>query len=253
MSAGPDGSDDASDADAPVSGPVSVPRELRAKDILTRSEAELAELALDPNELAELSQWFARPSRQAVEAAIPDAASPEDEQYSERQLRIVEASKAIEPRMIALLDRHEHAVARYLRPIEGPPAFLDESIFQIRVPPADEDARVGDLRDYVRDGEIEDALQQAVPQAVLRDLYRSETDFQLQFTSPFFEESAPEDPWIELRGVMHERRPMPPRLATYDIGAEAKREFRTLIDGAWVDKVAVVKAARAAREARERS
>lgn len=221
-------------------------RELRAKDLLARSESELAELEqqLDPSELAELSQWFAKPSRVVVEERQraldedPDLAK----EFDQRQVRVAEASKAIEPRMIALLDRHRAAVDRYTRPIEPPPSVLDESILKVR--PPDAESTIADSREYIRDDEIEHALSQAVPQAVLRDLYRDETQFDLRFTNPFFEDEVPEDPWLQLRAAVRERHAMPVPLATFAVGEAAQREFRVLIAGSWADKCAAVKAAR---------
>lgn len=228
-------------------------RELRGKDILTRSEAELAELALDPTELADLAQWFARPSHEVVvEAAVRRAPGDEemDRRFDERQIRIKEACKAVDPVMIVRLERHDATARTFLRPIEGPAPFVDEGILQIRIPPPSEDAQIGDLRSYEREREVEEALTEAVPQAVLRDLYRSETQFDLRFGSPYADD-VPEDPWVELRAAIRERREAPPQVATYAEAVAARRVFRTLTAHPWPESLAIVQAIRKARDAED--
>lgn len=249
----PDGEAAAEPAAEPAAE--AAPGDLRAKDLLVRSEEEIAalEAAMSPAELAELSSWFARPSREVVEeqAAAAAAVAERSAQEAARDKRLAELAAQADPRLVALLERHETSVASYYHPIPPPAPIIDPTILRIRVRSPEEEAQVADGREYERSPDVTDDLGVSAPQAVLRDLFRPVTEYTAQFVSPFFGEDAPmpEDPWIEIRQAVRERRrSMPDRLDTYAIGAAAKREFRDHIAGSWVEKVEIVKALHAVRD-----
>lgn len=221
--------------------------EKRGIDFLKRSEEELEaiEAALDPAELAELSMWFSRPSREVVEEQIEKIHREPvtedeilDEEFRQRQVKIAAASKAIEPWMIHLLERHTgrgDAIIHELPPLKP---VVDERIFRVRPLTADE---IADAREYSRSGEIDDCLAENVPQAVLRDLYRAETEFALRLQSPY-EEPPPDDGRAEVQAALREDY-RPPRLQSfYEIVLDARKLFAELIAGSWPEKVAAVKA-----------
>lgn len=267
MSAGPDGTDDDL-PDLPPADDVAGGSQVRARDLLavkTREELEALEAELAPQEIADLASWFALPSaevaaeRAAAAPAVSRRVDPAfkgmeafgsdellDREYEERQKRIAEASLHITDQAIALLERHRDTAATFLRELVPPAPIIDERILRVRVPSEEEMGSIGELREYSRDEVTEDNLREAVPQAVLRDLYRPVASFEISFTNPFFEDGPPPDPWIDLRLALREPvvQPLPPPFVVHELFAEARREFRDLIGGSWADKVAEIKAYR---------
>jgi hypothetical protein len=230
-----DDEDQHGDVDVNVDVGVVPKHDLRAKDVFAKSPEEIAQL--DPLTQAELERWFARPSVQTIAAPIPDA---EDVEFDQRQVRIAEACRAVEPWMVALLERHDHDPLGF-RFIVAPPPLHDESILKIRIPSDDEIATIGEARALVRDDEIEAALATSAPQAILRDLYRPEGEFTIEFER--VETGAgPTDGQREVREVFSQRAlVLPPPVSIHAIGAEARRQFREYIAPPWADLVAIVK------------
>ena len=256
-----DGSNQAPD-EAP---PEDAPRDgLRARDLLNRSSEELEaiEAALDPQQLAELQSWFARPSRQVVEEQLArsgqgrvvlgaglgdDYADQLDDESAARKKRVAELATVISPEMYDCLERHERFAGRFREPV--PPApVLDPSILRVVVPTEEQLATIGEPQFYGQPRDIEQDLRDAAPQAVLRDLYRPETEFQLQLQSPVSEEElGPADAHREVLAAL-DFRPEPP--ATLDSAADARAahaEFRELINPPWPEQVAAARAVRIAR------
>ena len=237
-------------------GPPAARSDLRAKDVLTRSPAELEELErnLDPAVRAELESWFARPSAMVVEeqaeaeqsaALLLGFGDGMDEQLAaeaaERKKRVAAAAAAIFPWMYDLLERHQ----RYdVRPIVPPTPVLDPSILAVRVPNEEEMATIGEPREYGLDREIEAALADAAPQAVLRDLYRPETEFTIQLTAPDDESEQPTDGHREVLAALDWRPEPVERLELAASARAAHAEFREITAPPWAETVATAKAIR---------
>lgn len=256
------------DDDLPTAAPADVETDrpaghsdLRAKDVLTRSAAELEELErnLDPAVRAELESWFARPSAMVVEEQLEAAeASPAtmvlgfgdgmDAQLAAeaaaRKKRVEAAAAVIYPWMYDLLERHQ----RYdVRPIVPPVPVLDPSILAVRVPDEEEMATIGEPREYGLDREIEAALADAAPQAVLRDLYRPETEFTIELTAPDDESTQPLDGHREVLAALDWRPEPVERLELAASARAAHAEFREITSTPWPETVASAKAIRQQR------
>ena len=260
-----DGSKQAPEA-APTGDDRDAPRsDLRARDLLSRSSEELEaiEAALDPQQLAELQSWFARPSRQVVEEEIArtkrvslgaglgdEYAEEMDADSAARKKRVAELATVITPEMYDCLERHERNAGRF-RDLVPPAPVLDPSILAITVPTEEQIATIGEPQFYTQPHDIEKDMEDAAPQAVLRDLYRPESEFALQLVSQTDdEEQVVTDAHREVLAALAFR---PERVAVLDSAAEARAahaEFRELIAPPWPEQVA---AARAVRDARRSS
>lgn len=247
----------ASPPDDAASGPPAAQHDLRAKDVLSRTAEELEELErnLAPEVRAELESWFARPSAMVVQEQ-QEAASPHDPlvlgfgdgmdaqlaaEATERKKRVEAAAAVIYPWMYELLERHE----RYgVRPITPPAPVLDPSILAVTIPGEEELATIGEPREYGLSREIESALAEAAPQAVLRDLYRPETEFTIQLTAPEDESEQPADGHQEVLAALAWR---PEPVERLDLAASARvahAEFREITAPPWPETVATAKAIR---------
>ncbi len=243
-------------ATAPAAG-----ADLRAKDVLGRTAEELEELErqLDPSVRAELESWFARPSalvvneqREAAEQAPPDTLTlgfgdGMDAQLAaeaaERKKRVDAAAAVIFPWMYDMLERHTRSAERH-REIVPPTPVLDPSILAVAVPAEEEMATIGEPRVYELSREIEAALGEAAPQAVLRDLYRPETEFSIQLTAPDDASDQPTDAHREVLAAL-DWRPEPVEvLALAESARLAHAEFREITAPPWAETVPAAKAVR---------
>lgn len=250
----PDDDDAPRAPDAPTS-------DLRGRDVLARSseEIEAIEAALDPTARAELASWFARPSvavvqeqvRAAPVAGLEAFGGDIDEvleaQAAERRARVAALAAVIEPWFYERFERHDR-YARAFPELVPPPAVLDPSIARLRIPSEDELATIGEPRDYVRSRDIDEALEEAAPQAVLRDLYRPVTEFGREFTSDY-QEDQPADAHAEVLAALAFRPERPELVSVAEVVREARTAFREATAPPWADLVAQAKAVRAARAA----
>ncbi len=226
--------------------------DLRAKDLLTRPRAEV-EADLDPATLAELSSWFDRPNAaliedQATTAAIEDA---ETTAFQEAQQRRAKACAAADPAFVRHIERHE--TARPL-PVARPPirVVIDETIVlplvrhQLERQSAEEP--ISDERSYDLPADLNDILaKHNAPQALLRDLYRPITDFELRLESPF--DDLPDlDPLKESREIMRARIAIEWAEPLFPQGVEARAVGRRLMRAPWSEHLAVVQALVKARQ-----
>lgn len=235
--------------------------ELRGRDLLHRTSEELEaiEAAMDPQQLAEVQRWFTRPSRQVVEeqlaperpvrlgAGLGDEYATELGDDSEaRKRRVADLATVITPEMYDCLERHARYSARF-RELVPPAPVLDPSILRIVVPTEEQIATIGEAQFYGQPRDIEEDLKDAAPQAVLRDLYRPETEFQLQLERQASdEELAGTDPRREIQAALAFRPEPPPHLDAAAEGRAAHAEFRQLVSPPWAETVP------AARDERQR-
>ncbi len=240
-----------------ASDPPAAHSDLRAKDVLTRSAAELEELerSLDPAVRAELESWFARPSALVVEEQVEAAQAPNQAlllgfggglndaqlaaEAAARKKQVEAAAAVIYPWMYHLLERHQRFD---VRPIVPPAPVLDPSILAVTIPGEEEMATIGEPREYGLSREIEAALADAAPQAVLRDLYRPETEFAIELTAPDDESDQPVDGHREVLAALAWRPEPVERLALAASARAAHAEFRELTAPPWPETVAAAKA-----------
>jgi hypothetical protein len=187
--------------------------EPRARDVLER----VASRAL-------LGEVFAR----VGEPPWASPRTPEDEELAARVARRERALAAVDRRLVAHLERHERGAAGLVARLPPAPRLVverelgavDPAVFAVR------DA--GDEVAVERPDEITAALEQAVPQAVLRDLHRPVVhfgDIELRPRSLGIDRSG-ERARAELRAALAERHG---GLADLPTGSQIMREELTAL------------------------
>jgi hypothetical protein len=185
--------------------------ELRAKDLLGRSRAELEE-ALDPATMAQLESWFDMPNLAAAEEQQErvEEQAEEDKALAARLERIAAACAASDPAFIARIERHKGADIRHTPEFELAP-IIDERLLNpvVRATLDRQFAEepIADLRSYEAPRDVDEILaKHNAPQAILRDLYRPVREYTKQYESPFTEEELPSlDASREVREALREK------------------------------------------------
>lgn len=240
--------------------------ELRAKDLIGRSRQEL-EAELDPATLAELASWFIRPSmvevlaREVPPEVTAGAGARQLDDFerlgvalgdleADRTEQRHKAAAAVEPRMVALLERHERAVD-IIVPARTFQSVIDETLFPASVlalvPNEDTPLAVDEPRLVEIPPDILQLLESDnAPQAVLRDLNRPVEDFERRMEPVFPPPPPEEDMTFAIRDALRWRpEKMPPPVRVPDVRAE----WRVVNRQPWAEQVALARAARAAQVA----
>lgn len=211
--------------------------EPRVGDVLA---GRVSQDELDPETIAQLAAWFGAPLPAGVAPPAPDRGTgPADEvrerkeQARERRARALDA---VDPAFLAALESkwtRGHALLRTTAPVT--PARPAPSKFDI----ARWNVRFGDeVRVTERPEDIADALKEATPQAILRDLHRPDQQWPLRMI--------PADLGMDVAGLRSRARiesimrapvtvrmddePAPARLITEDMAA-----LRAWLDEPWED------------------
>jgi hypothetical protein len=157
--------------------PSSQPTEPTVRQLLddpTKSEA------LDASTLAELHRWFGLPSAMDLP---PEPETPESEQRRNAALA------AVDPGFLGYLTRIE---LRLERMMEAPDLALRPLEQHLTVPERFHMAgRLGDPREVEIPFQLEDDLKECAPQALLRDLHRTEEYFERYFEVNLIAEPIP--------------------------------------------------------------
>src|ERR1044071_2698533 len=138
---------------------------------------------LDDATRADLERWFGLPSfEQLAEQGIVPAPPPaEDPEFAERRKRQDEALAAVDP---VWLDAHRlrvEAMAAMVIPLPPLALRVDPGIARFDHAMIAHAASIAEPRDVERPGDLEDAMAERTPQALLRDLHRPEQDFYKAF------------------------------------------------------------------------
>ena len=151
------------------------PKGPRVKDLLA-GDAKLADV-VDAATRAELEKWFGLPSFDQLAERGEVIEDPEMVAARERRERAI---AAVEP---ALLDELRVRAERELIPVRTPPAFhADRQVALIDLERIERmHVAIAEPRDRELPPELEDDLRECTPQALLRDLHRSEDMFDKTF------------------------------------------------------------------------
>lgn len=134
---------------------------------------------LDAATRADLERWFGLPSfEQLAEQGItPEPPPPEDPEIAERRKRQDSALAAVDPGLLEAHRRRVEGMHDIIRPpapialsIERPIARFDGAMLE-------QHGSIAEPREVERPADLEDALAERTPQALLRDLHRPESDF----------------------------------------------------------------------------
>ena len=130
--------------------------------------------------MADLARWFGLPSYTELEEKGKVAELPPDDPYKEARERRDKALSAVEPWFLAAIhQRYEHAwtLLMFEQTIDVKVrldiAVIDELLAAGRA--------AADPREIQRPEDIADQMEEATPQALLRDLHRVESSFDKQY------------------------------------------------------------------------
>jgi hypothetical protein len=155
---------------------------------------------IDASTLADLERWFGLPSFQQLAEQPQPSPPPEPPEWAETRKRRAAVLAAVDPGMLAA---HRRRVERQndlkLFKLEIEPRIAPD----IRMLDQAMIARgntISDPREYELPSDLEDALTERTPQALLRDLHRPELDFEKMFELV----DVMADSRVELRAIIHE-------------------------------------------------
>jgi hypothetical protein len=144
-----------------------------------KNEKKVKEL-IDGATRAELARWFGLPSYEALaEQGVPEP-PPEDPRSTERRKRQDTALAAIDPALVEAHRRRTDGLAT-LKPPPEVTLHADPSIMQLDMAMIAQRGAIANPRDVVRPPDLEDALRDCTPQALLRDLHRPDLHFDKAF------------------------------------------------------------------------
>lgn len=207
--------------------------EPRVGDLLARGSALAESDDLDPATLAQLAAWFGAP---ALGGLAPAGAAPGATSSEDAATRRARALEAVDPGFVAA-HRARWARGEALLCVNAPlarprraPSRFDLAVWNLRL---------GDApRETERPEDIGDALSEPTPQAILRDLHRSEQQWPKRLL--------PQDLGLDVAGLRTRARidaalstryfvriddePIPARIM-----AEAAADLRARLDQPWED------------------
>jgi hypothetical protein len=205
--------------------------DLRAVDAINRP-AEV-EAALRPDEIAQLEAWFGRPSMTELvetgEARLDMWGRLIDPEAERKRAEARErAAEAIEPAMIALIERHVPAGDRLIQfhaslEVHIDPASFERPLITLNRP---------DILEVERPEDLVDAMREATPQALLRDLHRPEEEFSIQYERSEPVESDA-DPFAEARRAIAAGYKYAPEMRSMSQARDALRPLREAKASVW--------------------
>jgi hypothetical protein len=207
--------------------------ELRAKDAIERPARVEAELSAD--EIAQLEAWFGRPSVDVLaekgEIELDYFGRPVDvEARKRREEARARATEAVEPWMIALLERHVPAGDRLLRFHASLEVHIDPSRFERELITLNSP----ELTEVERPGDLDKHLKEVSPQALLRDLHRPVDEFTIEYERPAANE-VDIDPFAAAREAIAAGHQWKPEMAALE---QARRALQPVADAKaerWAD------------------
>src|SRR5512142_2848734 len=150
----------------------------KVKDLL---EGKSLEQVVDEVTRQQLERWFTLPSfTELAEQGKPPARV--DEEMAEVQKRRAEALAAVDPALVARISYRVEENPETLRNFEQKiDVCVDPDIASFDLAQAERAASIAEPREVEISEELRDDLKECVPQALLRDLHRPETDFTKTF------------------------------------------------------------------------
>ena len=209
----------------------------KVKELVERDPSQPLDQFVDAATAAQLERWFGLPSFAQVEAGeveVDDDLDPEIVAVRERRLRV---AQDIDPVLLAAIEqRHTPPddlikFSATIEPINTKMALFDASYLENQETDSEQ-------RHYDWPEDIQEALRENAPQALLRDLHRLEIDFD-QPSDGFNnmeDETPPEPLLVDVHSQVDEMMTTRFRLEPF-IAVDVRRitdEFRTGVRQSWV-------------------
>lgn len=133
---------------------------------------------IDSATRAELERWFGLPSYEALaEQGVPPEPPAEDPEFVERRKRQDAALAAVDPALLEAHRRRTEGLADTIKPLPEIALHVDPGIARLDTAMIEQRGTIAEPREVERPADLEDALCERTPQALLRDLHRPELDF----------------------------------------------------------------------------
>jgi hypothetical protein len=192
---------------------------------------------IDSATRAELARWFGLPSYEALaQQGVHPEPPPEDPKFAERRKRQDSALAAIDPAMVEAHRRRTEGLADTIKPLPEVALHADPSIMQLDTAMIAQRSAIAEPRDFERPPDLEDALRDCTPQALLRDLHRPELYFSKEFQRVDVMEPYRVDIAANIDEVMAQSTKLPPPgTPLFDEGCALLRELRAERQQPWID------------------
>jgi hypothetical protein len=139
---------------------------------------------LDAATRAELERWFGLPSFEQLADRGIAAAPPqpgEDPEFAVIRKRRDDAIAAVDPALVEAHRRRVEPERPVVKPLPPIALRVDPDIALFDTAMLERQHGVAEPREIERPGDLDDALAERTPQALLRDLHRPELDFEKIF------------------------------------------------------------------------
>jgi len=161
---------------------------------------------------AELERWFGLPSYEALaDQGIHPEPSAEDPEFVERRKRQEAALAAVDPALLEAHRRRTEGLIDRIKPLPEPTLHIDLSIVRLDASMIEQRGSIAEPREVERPPDLEDALSERTPQALLRDLHRPELNFYKGFQRVDLMEEYRVDAAAGVAEVMAASTRLPPR------------------------------------------
>lgn len=192
---------------------------------------------IDSGTRADLERWFGLPSYEALaEQGIHPEPPDEDPRFAERRKRQDAALAAVDPAMVEAVHRRAERMADVLKPPLEAALRIDPGILQLDTAMIAQQSAIGDPRDVERPPDLEDALRDCAPQALLRDLHRPEHHFDKAFDHLDLKESHRLNIAANIDEVMATSTRLPPAgPSLFDEGYALVQELRAERQQPWIN------------------
>jgi hypothetical protein len=193
---------------------------------------------IDSATRAELERWFGLPSYEALaDQGIHPEPSPEDDpKFAERRKRQAAALAAIDPALVEAHRRRTEGGADLVKPPPEITLHVDLGIMQLDETMIERQGLIAEPREFQRAPDLEDAVSERTPQALLRDLHRPE----LYFDKAFHRIDMIADYRVDIAATVNEimatsSRLPPPAMPLFQEGYALLQELRAERKQPWID------------------
>lgn len=194
---------------------------------------------LDSATRDDLERWFGLPSFEALaDRGIQPAPPPAevDPKFAERRKRQDTALAAIDPALVEAHRRRTDSAAEFLKPPPEVTLHVDPDLMQLDEAMIARQGAIADPREVQRAPDIEDAVRERTPQALLRDLHRPELYFDKAFQRVDMIADYRADVGVTIHEIMATSSRLPaPAMRPFQEGYALLQELRAERQQPWIN------------------
>ena len=192
---------------------------------------------IDSATRADLERWFGLPSFEALaDQGIHPEPPADDPKFAERRKRQDAALAAIDPTLVEAHRRRTDEGAELVKPPPEVTLHVDPDILQLDEAMIARQGAIAEPREFQRAPDLEDAVSERTPQALLRDLHRPE----LYFDKSFQRVDMIADSRVDIAATVNEimatsSRLPPPAMPPFQEGYTLLQELRAERQQPWIN------------------